>query len=86
MIANRKLLIHGIDAKAWARRHDIEPFTSACHRCGTVQTTSIPFAEGNLRGLVAPPCKCTDPNVRPPYCVVRDPRFGDLFTGIGRLP
>lgn len=76
-----RLIIHGADPKAWAERYDIEPFTRACRWCGIEQTTSIPFAQGTLRGLVAPPCKCTDPNVNPPYCMVRDARFGDLFDG-----
>jgi hypothetical protein len=44
-----------------------------------MQTTSIPFAQGTLRGLQAPPCICGHPH--PPYSMVRDSKYGDLFTG-----
>jgi len=75
----RFLVAHGADPVVWAKRHGIESFSTPCCVCGAVQTTSLPFASGQLRGLVAPMCACGHPN--PPYCVVRDARFGDLFSG-----
>lgn len=85
MIVNRErmLILHGVDPDEWARRWDIEPFSTRCHWCGIEQTTTIPFACGSLRGLVAPRCECADTDIQPPYCAVRDPRFGDLLTGRG---
>lgn len=75
----RFLVAHGVDPKRWARTHDIVPFTAPCADCGTALTTSLPFASGQLRGLIAPRCDCG--NEHPPYCVVRAYQFGDLFTG-----
>lgn len=75
----RVLIPVGTTAEAWAARHDLEQYTRPCSRCGAMLTTSIPFASGQLRGLMAPVCACG--NERTPYCVVCDARFGDLFTG-----
>lgn len=74
-----RLLIYGITAAAWTKRHGVEPFTTPCYKCGAPQTTSVPFVQGTLRGLTAPKCDCGHP--RPPYAMVRDPRYGDLFSG-----
>lgn len=81
MFANRQrwLFVHGVSAEAWAARHDLEPYTRPCSRCGAMLTTIRPFAVGTMRGLAAPVCACG--NERTPYCVVRDARYGDLFTG-----
>ena len=79
LIANKKLIVLGVTAEAWADRYGIVPFTHPCTRCKKPRTTSIPFAQGQLRGLVAPKCDCGHPH--PPYCIVRDPKYGDLFTG-----
>jgi hypothetical protein len=79
LIANRKLIVHGVTGEAWAKRYGIVPFTRPCIGCGQPMTTSVPFAQGQLRGLVAPRCSCGNPNQ--PYCVVRDPKHGDLFSG-----
>jgi hypothetical protein len=76
----RFLIVLGADAERWAKRYDIEPFSHPCSECGRMLTTSIPFAEGTLRGLVAPRCACG--NDLTPYGAVRDPKFGDLFSGI----
>lgn len=76
-----RLVIHGISAEAWARRYDIEPCSAPCQDCGVMRTTTVPFACGQLRGLMAPKCECGQEGV--PYCLVRDPRHGDLFTGGG---
>lgn len=73
------LLIFGEDAEKWAARYDIEPFSHPCGRCKRILTTTIPFACGQFRGLIAPQCACG--NERPPCAIVRDPRYGDLFTG-----
>lgn len=75
-------VVHGISTERWCERHDLEPYTRPCGDCGAMLTTSIPFASGQLRGLLAPACSCG--NVRTPYCVVRDSKYGDLFSG-GRL-
>jgi len=79
MLAPRErfLIAHGVTAESWAARYDIEPFAHPCHDCGKPLTTSIPFAVGELRGLLAPACACGNTNT--PYCLVRDPRFGDLL-------
>ena len=79
MHRERFLFVHGIDAAQWAARFEIEPSTHPCYLCGEPLTTSVPFAIESLRGLAAPACACGNQNT--PYCVVRDPRFGDLFTG-----
>lgn len=79
MTRDHFLLVHGQDPDAWARRYDIEPFTHPCWRCGASLTTALPFASGSLRGLVAPACACG--NTLTPYCIVRDPKHGDLFSG-----
>jgi len=79
MHRERFLFVHGVGAAQWAARYEIEPSTHPCYDCGEPLTTSIPFAIGQLRGLVAPACACG--NKSTPYCVVRDPRYGDLLTG-----
>lgn len=70
MTLNRKrfLRVYGADAKRWAARHGLAPFTAPCSRCGEQLHTSVPFAAGLLRGLIAPTCTCG--NARTPYCVV----------------
>lgn len=46
-------------------------------------TISRPFAQGQLRGLMAPPCECG--NEMTPYGIVRDSKYGDLLTGVEAL-
>jgi hypothetical protein len=75
-----RLIVHGITVEAWAARYDIEPTTVPCHACGAPKTTSMPFVQGALRGLASPPCMCGDDS-RAPYCLVRDPKHGDLLDG-----
>ncbi len=75
-----RFFIHGVTAEAWAARFDIEPFTADCASCGREKTTTLPFAQGQLRGLQAPSCPCGDDS-RAPYCIVRDPKHGDLLDG-----
>lgn len=60
-------LVAGVDPDRWARRHGLEPWSCPCERCGTVLTTTVPFAWGCWRGLVAPLCACG--HTRPPFCV-----------------
>jgi hypothetical protein len=74
---DRLLRVHGVSTEDWAERHGLLPFSTPCYVCGAMLTTSIPFASGEYRGLVAPNCECGDD--RPPYCLVRDPRYGDLL-------
>lgn len=79
MTRDHFLLVHGQDPDEWARRYGIEPFTHPCSRCDAPLTTTVPFACGSLRGLLAPACSCG--NTQTPYCVVRDPKHGDLLSG-----
>ena len=72
---SRFMLVLGADPVKWAKRYDILPFTHPCSRCGAQTTTSIAFASGNCRGLIAPQCECGHPS--PPYCIVGD--WGQLF-------
>lgn len=80
MNRNRFLYVHGVTTEVWCARYDLEPYTRPCSDCGEPCTTTRPFALGTLRGLAAPPCtKCG--NERTPFCLVRDPKHGDLFDG-----
>lgn len=74
-----RLVVHGVTAEAWCERWGCEVFTAPCSECGAPCTTTIPFAQGALRGLMSPPCACG--NTKTPYGMVRDPAKGDLFTG-----
>lgn len=69
-LRSRWLLVHGADPLKWARRYEIEPFSHPCYYCGVVQSTTIPFAAGGLRGMVAPSHECHGQHREPPYCVV----------------
>ena len=77
--ANR-FYVYGVTPEAWAKRYGIEVFSHPCFECGRVLTIAIPFAQGQLRGLQAPPCACG--NERTPFGLVRDPAYGDLFSGV----
>jgi hypothetical protein len=72
MYREKFLKFHGVDSKAWARRHGIEPATADCYHCGAELTTTIPIAcqvEGKkLYGLIAPTCACGSEDT--PYCIV----------------
>jgi len=74
-----RLTVLGATAEQWTARYGVQPYSHPCSRCGLVLTTTEPFAKGTLRGLRAPTCRCG--NERTPYVVVRDPKYGDLFTG-----
>ena len=69
--------INDVSAEAWARQHEITPYTGPCARCGAEVTTSIPFTSGEFRGLMAPPCACG--HTHTPFCIVRDAAYGDLL-------
>lgn len=77
-IREQLLRAFGVDPVRWARRFGLVPFTCPCSGCGAPRTTTIPCASGTFRGLIAPVCPCGSDDT--PYCVVRDPRVGDLFT------
>jgi hypothetical protein len=64
----RRLIIHGADPVKWARRYGIQAFTADCYGCGAARECTLPFAQGKLRGLIAPVCECGKAN--PPYCMV----------------
>lgn len=72
-----RLYVHGVTAEEWSARYGIDVFTHPCSECGRPCTTTIPFAQGTLRGLQAPPCECG--NERTPFGLVRDPAHGDLL-------
>lgn len=74
--------VFGVDAESWARRHGITPYTGPCQECGRERTTSVPFADGDLRGLIAPRCECGHEGT--PYCVVVARGRGDLFDWLAR--
>ena len=74
---NLGLLILNQDPDAWAKRYDIEPFSYRCYWCGRMKRCTIPFVR--LRGLAAPRCPCG--STEDTYCIVRDPRSGDLLDG-----
>jgi hypothetical protein len=77
ILHSKRWLVYGISQEAWTRRFGVEPFSHPCSECGEVLTTSLPFVQGQMRGLSAPRCKCG--NDHTPYAVVRDARYGDLF-------
>lgn len=74
-----RLFVFGATAAEWTARYGVDSFSHPCSECGRVLTTSIPFVQGALRGLQAPPCECG--NKATPFGLVRDPAYGDLFTG-----
>ncbi len=55
---SRFLIVHGMDAKKWADRFNIEPFEHPCQDCGEMRRTTLPFTVGDFRGLIAEPCPC----------------------------
>ncbi len=79
MNRERFLIVHGTDGTRWAERYSIEPLSAPCIYCGASLKTTLPFACGSLRGLVAERCDCGNENT--PYCLVRGAGAGDLFTG-----
>ena len=75
-----RLFVHGVTPEAWSARYGVEVFTYPCSACGAPCTTTLPFVQGQLRGLQAPPCSCG--NEKTPFGVVRDPKYGDLFDDV----
>ena len=68
-----KLVVHGVDPKRWAERYGFEPFSTPCGDCGRTLTTTLPLVWGALRGMIAEPCACGNPN--PPYGVILPERW-----------
>lgn len=82
-----RLLVHGVTVEEWTKRYGVTPFTHPCYGCGHPLTTTIPFVQGQLRGLQAPKCECGEHDSgysHPPYSIVRDPKYGDLFDNWGK--
>ncbi len=76
---DRFLRVMGISPEAWASRYGLEVFSAPCPECGRSLSTTLPFACGALRGLMAPRCECGCGDV--PYEIAQaDPRT-DLFKG-----
>lgn len=69
-----RLFVHGITTAEWTRRYGVEPFSHPCSECGRVLTTTLPFAQGTLRGLEAPTCECG--NERTPYAMLLEGPHG----------
>ncbi len=85
MIVDRKrfLIVHGVSTEAWAKRWGLRiPVSYPCHDCGKERVATIPFAVETFRGLVAPTCECG--NEFGPYCVIQDPKHGDLWDWMKR--
>jgi hypothetical protein len=78
LLRSKFLRFHGVDPVGFARRHGIVPFTHPCQECSEPLTTSIPFAAGTLRGLIAPTCHRCGCEITP-YAVVRLLKAGDLL-------
>lgn len=79
MNGHPRFIVHGATAAEWTSRYGVEPFQHPCSECGRLLETTIPFIQGTLRGLSAPQCECG--NEQTPFGLVRDPKYGDLFTG-----
>lgn len=82
MNRDRFLVAHGVDASKWASRFGIDPASAPCYQCGVELHTTLPFAVGNMRGLMSPACECGFTGT--PYCLVG--AKGDLFGEILRHP
>ena len=52
------MLYPQITSEKWCKIHNIEPATHKCCKCGVLQTTTIPFADKDWRGLQAPLHRC----------------------------
>ncbi len=74
-----RLFVYGVTVEEWTKRWGIEPFTTSCYACQRPCTTTRPFVQGTLVGLQAPVCECGHPAA--PYVIMRNPKYGDLFTG-----
>lgn len=77
MLGTRYVRIHGVSTCTWAKRYNIDPFSVDCPGCGARKETTIPIADGPLRGLLAPPCPCGDTSRT--YALVAGPGHGDLL-------
>jgi hypothetical protein len=60
----------GVNVPRFMRRWGLEAFTSPCPDCSAPMTTTVPYAQGAMRGLVAPRCACGSENI--PYCIAWD--------------
>jgi len=61
-------LAHGVSTEKWCKRWDLQPFTCPCSNCGAPRTTTIPFFDDQIRGLIAEFCQCGTKDR--PYCIV----------------
>ena len=60
--------VHGVSVTAWTKRYKVEPFSSPCSECARTLTTTLPFVQNGVHGLMAPKCECG--NERTPYVVL----------------
>jgi hypothetical protein len=79
-VSEEFILVLGQCPIQWAQRYNLDPPSYPCENCGALRTPSIPFFKDQFRGLLSAPCKCGNLS-RTPYCLVRDPKYGDLFSG-----
>ncbi len=77
---DRILIPVGTSTAAWMDRWGLEKFEVPCSQCGTTRELTIPFAQGDYRGLIAPVCQCGTEDR--PYCFVR--ANGDDVLAYGR--
>lgn len=54
------MLFPQVDSAHWAAIYELEPITSACLKCGNLQTLCIPFAHREIRGLLSDHTECGD--------------------------
>jgi len=69
-VTEGRLYVHGVSAERWTARYGVEPFSHPCSQCGEMLTTSLPFVQGRIHGLAAPPCKCG--NDCTPYAILME--------------
>lgn len=70
-----RFTVYDVTVEQWTARFGVEPVSHPCSECGRMCTTTIPFVQGTLRGLAAPPCVCG--NRKTPYAMVREPPSPD---------
>lgn len=65
-----KLILYGFDFNKWVERWDLDPTMNVpCSKCGTPRFPTLPFLQGNLRGILSEPCTCGSSS-KAPYSFV----------------
>jgi|SRR5690606_12021651 len=72
-----KLILYGFDFDKWVERWNIMvPDPVPCPECETPRTPTLPFRQGNLRGVLSEPCTCGYDSKAPLAFIAT---HGDLF-------